>query len=155
MSYESDIQDWTNQFRTAIREDVKQLTKDTQANIVLKTAIDTGRARSSWNINPGLSADLSVTPPLAVRPHFGIIAVPQGVAPLTKGQAFTAAFGQHHNLERLTEPVATISNNLDYILGLENGTGSRQFAPGEMFSNNVFAALDEAEKLGYNATLTL
>lgn len=154
MSYEATITAWAAAARQRVLEDVKQLTKDTQFAIVAHTAIDTGRARSSWNIAAGENADLSVTPPLDVRPQFGIMAVPDGVRPLTRSQAFTAARGQHQVADGATAPVLTISNNLDYIIGLENGTGSKQFAPGAMFSNNVFIAADVARQWGYVARLT-
>ena len=152
VSFESAVLEWEEKARRSVLADVKQLTRDAHANIVLITPIDTGRAKSSWNIAPGANPDLSVTPPLAVRPQFGIIAVEKGASPLTRGQAITAGFGQHQQLEALTEPVATISNDLDYILALEKGS-SPQASAGAMFTNNVFNALDEAQRLGYTARL--
>lgn len=154
MSYQSDIADWIDAAKRNVREDVKQLTKDCQANIVLVTPIDTGRAKSCWNVVQGEVADLSVTPPLAQRLGFGILVPAKGASPLTRGQAITAGIGLQQSLANLIEPVATISNNLDYIIALEKGH-SQQAGAGAMFANNVFAAVDEAERLGYNTTLTL
>jgi len=153
MSYEATIGAWAAAARQRVLEDVKQLTNDTQFAIVAHTAIDTGRARSSWNIAAGENADLSVTPELVSRtnPISGdfITRAPAGASPLTRSQAFTAARGQHQVADAATAPLLTISNNLDYILGLENGTGSSQFAPGAMFTNNVFIAADVARQWGY------
>lgn len=156
MSYEATITAWAAKARQRVLEDVKWLVKATQFNIVLATPIDTGRAKSSWNIAAGENADLSVTPLLADRMNVVTGAIIQraavGAAPLTRSQAHTAARGQHQVADALIEPVATISNNLDYIIQLEQGK-SPQAGPGAMFTINVFNALDEARQIGYTARL--
>ncbi len=157
MSYETTISQWAATARSAVLADVKAITRDAHANIVLVTPIDTGRAKSSWNVAAGFNPDLSVTPLLEDRRNLVTGAVIEkavaGAQPLTRGQAITAGLGRGQVLDRLTEPVATISNNLPYINSLERGA-SKQAEAGQMFGANVFNALDEAERLGYVGRLT-
>src|SRR5689334_13500425 len=70
-------------------------------NIVLGTPVDTGRARSSWNLSEN-SPDRSQTPPLAnnVNPISGAVierATP-GASPLTPLQASVAALSSQQQI---------------------------------------------------------
>ena len=75
--------------------------------VVLKTPVDTGRARGNWQIgeNP---------PEIARLDPAGALAIADGTAGILRAAAFD---------------VITIANNLPYILGLEEGR-SRQAPAG-------------------------
>ena len=105
--------------------------------IVDRTPIDTGRAKASWRLNPG-SADGSVEPLFEnKRNHVtGKIIEAAGADehPLFAGQAAAVARAQQQKIPVGAQKIV-ISNNLDYIEKLENGTS--QQAPGGMVAVTV------------------
>lgn len=105
--------------------------------IVDRTPIDTGRAKSSWRLNPDV-ADGSVEPELAIREKTSIserIRIMQdGEQPFYPGQAAAVARAQQQKIPQGAEKIV-ISNNLEYIEKLENGTS--QQAPGGMVAVTV------------------
>lgn len=106
-------------------------------NIVKRTPIDTGRAKSSWNLAED-EADPDITPALkdVVNISTGAIIelAAKGASPLSADQAEVAARGQQDHITT-TAPVIVVSNNLPYILALENGYSSQ--APAGMFQVSV------------------
>lgn len=84
------------------------------------TPIDTGRAISSWNIAEN-DADPTTTPALRInrKEHAA-----QGASTLTKEQAMGVMRGRRQAISEQAQ-VIVISNALDYIEDLENGS-SRQ-----------------------------
>ena len=102
-------------------------------NIVRRTPIDTGRAKSSWNLAED-EADPDVTPALKDVVNFSTGAIIEtaapGASPLSAEQAELVARGQQDHITT-TAPVIVISNNLPYIEALENGYSSQ--APAGMF----------------------
>lgn len=140
-AYIAAIERWFDAQNRRIVKAVFGAAQEIHANIVNDTPIDTGRAKSSWNMVNSHQADLSVTPLLADRRNIITGAIIEraadGAAPLSAGQALAAA---QASLQNLTSdaylPVVKISNNLDYIVSLENGA-SNQSAPGQMFNQNV------------------
>lgn len=159
MSLESEIDDWAESAKKQLATDVQTLVRSTHVKIVTATPIDTGRARSSWNIAAGFVADESVTPLLVNQLNTGgQIRVggqrAPGASPLTAAQSFTAAFGQHQNL--VGDGVTfTISNNLDYIWFLELGGSQQAPSAGQMFQTNVDSAYFMAEQMGYLVNRTV
>jgi hypothetical protein len=75
--------------------------------IVRKTRVDTGNARANWNINPGEANNAVST---ISKPGIGADAA-AGIA--AAGQSSLAALKPYEKV--------TISNNVEYILTLENG----------------------------------
>lgn len=106
-------------------------------NIVRRTPIDTGRAKTSWNLAED-EADPDVTPALRDVINFSTGAVIEraahGASELSESQAEIAARGQQDHIT-VTAPVIVISNNLPYIEALENGYSSQ--APAGMFQVSV------------------
>lgn len=107
------------------------------AKIVQRTPIDTGRAKASWRLNPD-TADTSVEPLLAdkVNPIGGAIIEKAGPNehPLYSNQAAAVARAQQQKIREGTKRIV-ISNNLDYIEKLENGTS--QQAPAGMVAVTI------------------
>lgn len=112
-----------------------ELAKELQEKIVERTPIDTGRAKASWRISPGV-ADPSIEPPLAnrIRSSGEIEIAGKDEHPLYGGQALAVARSHQQKLTG-RDPVIVISNNLDYIEELENG--SSQQAPAGMVAVTV------------------
>lgn len=157
MSFEATVQQWAAAARSAVLTDVKAITKMAHENIVSDTPIDTGRAKSSWNVVEGANPDLSVTPELEGfdNPISGAVIrqSAKGASPLTAGQAHTAAFAQHQNIEAAKTPVLTISNNLDYIIPLEKGSSKQtDNEAGMIFTVNVHKARTDAVDAGFAAS---
>lgn len=121
-------------FRQAIRAICREAAFEIHGKIVARTPIDTGRAKASWNLNPD-SADPGVAPVLADKVNLSTGAIIEkaapGASPLSKEQAEIAASAQRQKIGPGVE-VIVISNNLDYIEKLENG--SSQQAPAGMFT---------------------
>ena len=89
---------------------VKKVSFDLFTKIVRKTPVDTGRARSGWNIAVN-AIDTSV-PPKSTD--------------LTKGEATTAALSKLSGAIILTPySIVWISNNLPYIEVLEEGSSKQ------------------------------
>lgn len=145
--YDAAVTAFSDRLRAAILETLRIGATAIHGNIVRATPIDTGRAKSSWNMVQGESADLSVTPPL--KDTGAHIAAP-GASPLTTAQAHTAAFATRQNLDKMNTPVVTISNDLYYIGLLENGS-SPQAAPGTMFHANALEGRQILEEAAENA----
>ncbi len=107
------------------------------AKIVERTPIDTGRAKASWRMNPDV-ADASVEPLLENKRHAvtGKIIEAAGADehPLFANQAAAVARAQQQKISAGATRIV-ISNNLDYIEKLENGTS--QQAPGGMVAVTV------------------
>ena len=92
---------------------VRQVAFEIQEKIVMRTPIDTGRAKASWRLNPNV-ADPSFEPDLTG----------DGEELLFPSQALIVAKTQQQKIPFGTKRIV-ISNNLHYIEKLENG-GSRQ-----------------------------
>lgn len=123
-------------------------------DIVRATPIDTGRAKSSWNISPD-QPDHTTTPLLAdrVNPIGGAIiekAAP-GASPLTPGQAESVALQQQAHMPDRVRTIF-ISNALPYILNLENGS-SRQAPAGMVFVNTHPGKIKALLVIALNARL--
>lgn len=116
--YKKDIRGWVKGMKASILDFKNAVSVEMHTRIVQGTPIDTGRAKASWNINPG-TADESVYP-----------VVPEN-AKLPREVAHAEAFSKHPIAFKTKNPITVISNNLDYIVELENGK-SRQSPPGYM-----------------------
>jgi len=90
--------------------------------------VDTGRARANWRVN--LDAPLSGTTPATD---------PSGQAAISQGQGVIAGFDPSHNRE------IHITNNLDYIEPLNNGTSAQ--APAGFVEKAVQSGAAAARKL--------
>lgn len=127
-----------NQFRAALLATLKDVAFDVHAKIVHRTPIDTGRAKASWRLNEG-EADESVEPLLrdrirqVGRNFFFELAGPKE-HPLYSDQAASIARAQQQKIGDKASRIV-ISNNLDYIEDLENGTS--QQAPRGMVAVTV------------------
>ena len=106
---------------------MRQVAFEIHAKIVDRTPIDTGRAKASWRLNPD-RADTSVEPVLADRPNqFSggfIVRAAAEEHPLFANQAAAVARAQQQKIPEGTKRIV-ISNSLDYIHDLENGTSQQ------------------------------
>ena len=113
------------QFRRLILETMKEVAFEIHEKIVDRTPIDTGRAKASWRLNPD-KADPTIEPILADR-LFPSGAVREKASldehPLFSSQAEAVARAQQQKIS-LPEKIV-ISNNLDYITKLEEGTSDQ------------------------------
>jgi hypothetical protein len=98
--YEADIKRFAKFSIEETRKLTRKVSIDLLADIIFRTPVDTGRARASWNIVNGASADMKVAPAL---PKVTLPPISARNAALTDGHEYI------------------ISNNLDYIQALENG----------------------------------
>jgi len=106
--FSADLDKFAQQLGLGIQQVVVRTGLEVFKRVVAKTPVDTGRARASWNFSKD-APDPTVKPP-------GEYAAP--ATPSAPG----AIPGEY--------PVIYISNNLDYILHLEQGRS--QQAPGGM-----------------------
>lgn len=121
--------------REIILRATREVSFEIHEKIVNRTPIDTGRAKASWRINENV-ADPSVEPQLADRPNGfgGISRAAAGESPLYANQALAVARSRQQLISDTASKIV-ISNNLDYIENLENGTS--QQAPGGMVAVTV------------------
>jgi hypothetical protein len=103
-SFEAQVGKWAKKVRMDTQDFVRLLALRIHDRIVMRTPVDTGRARASWTIVEGEVADLSVE---------------DEKVQLTESEAGAAALARHGSLGR--SDVYTIANNLPYITALENG----------------------------------
>lgn len=109
-------------FANTIQQELGNVVADTAvelfSEIVANTPVDTGRARSSWNISLG-TPDLK-TNPEGIYPEYQ----DQGAAyQQAQGQAESLVGGLRESPARI-EPIY-ITNALEYISDLENGTSDQ------------------------------
>jgi hypothetical protein len=98
------VDKWANKVTVDIKQFTKLVAFKVHDRIVERTPVDTGRARASWTIVAGETADTSVAPPdFAGGPEAGI----------------SAARSKQGNVQLAHSYV--IANNLPYIERLENG----------------------------------
>lgn len=96
---------------------VRKLAGEGLRRVVLKTPVDTGRARGSWQVSHGSPA---VGDPDRTDPSGGV-SIAEGLAEIQQG---TDPFG-----------VVYITSNLAYILALENGHSGQ--APEGMVATTI------------------
>lgn len=132
------------EFKRRLLDATRDVAFEIHGKIVDRTPIDTGRAKASWRLNPGV-ADPSVEPVLADKVNVITGAVieraGQGESPLFSSQAAAVARAQQQKIPVGTDRIV-ISNNLDYIEKLENGTS--QQAPGGMVAVTIIRDAVEA-----------
>ena len=105
----------------------RKLTVDLWNNIVMRTPVDTGRARASWNVAVG-SPDPSVPPELEEGETYADPTLP----------------GLANSLD--ADQMIYITSNLDYIQALEDGH-SKQSPPNNMVK---MAVVEEVARLQLN-----
>ena len=88
-------------------------------SIVIKTPVDTGRARSSWNISEG-SIDQSVSPEVDKTESRG-----RGSGKFQQATAISAKKLRQLRHVNSRFPVFYITNSLPYIIPLEEGHSSQ------------------------------
>jgi len=109
MSFDSDIKRFSDKVKVSIDKAVRTVAFDAFGMVVKKTPVDTGRARGNWNISVG-SIDYSVNENATTKKSPDI----------KKGDGLKPIF---------------ITNSLEYIEDLENGTS--QQAPNGMVAITV------------------
>lgn len=103
--FDADLKKFANTINADFHKLLKKVIFDLFRKIVVKTPVDTGRARASWAVAKHAPGDF-------VQPKFE--------ASIGKGSATTTAMG---NLPQIDDPYAVyfIFNNVPYIVRLENG----------------------------------
>ncbi len=103
---------WEEEAEEELLSAVMRSVRDIQQEVVLRTRIKTGRAKSSWNVSVG-SPDFTVDP--AIRDD-------NESTWITREVALTKARGTLSRLNDLSVETATvyISNGVSYIQKLEN-----------------------------------
>ena len=136
IQFEREIQRWANHNLPLIGKKIHAAVTETlYLGITRKTPVLTARARGNWiptvgapsqefgdHLNAGVSH--TGTPNTGIEKATGR-AIKQKLEALPLGQA-----------------VAYISNNLDYIAGLEDGTISKKVAPNAMVQGTIINTLD-------------
>lgn len=122
--YQQQIEAFGKKLDLSVKVATRQVALMLHDRVVMRTPVDTGRARASWNIVEGTAADLSV----ADESFSG-----------GEGGGAAVARGKQENLSDANSYV--ISNNLPYIVRLENGHS--QQAPAGM----VLLAVEETKML--------
>ena len=113
-SFESDLQKFAKKIDVELGTVIKKVVLELHNKIVLRTPVDTGRARASW----GIAVDQ--------RPGAAAVAPPRSKSKGSSGAA-TAAAKQQQNFVKVADPktmayrVWWIFNNLPYIQPLEYG----------------------------------
>lgn len=103
--FDADLRKFADSVNADFMKLIKKIVFDLFRKIVMKTPVDTGRARASWAVAKHSPGDF-------VHPEFK--------STIGKGTATTMAMG---NLPNIDDPYATyfIFNNVPYIVRLENG----------------------------------
>lgn len=104
-SFQRAVQNWIGKVDIAVDVLTKRTAFKVLNGCAERTPVDTGRARASWNMVVGRNPDLSVQPEDYKA---------------NKEQALNTALSTGRSLENAR--VYTVSNNLDYIIWLEEGT---------------------------------
>jgi len=103
--FDFDVKKFTDKLHVDYRKGLRKIALDIFTGIVELMPVDTGRARGSWTVDI-YAPDPEVLPPL-----------PEGAPPYKK-PSFNLS---PSNLDVQIVPPIYISNNLDYILALEEG----------------------------------
>lgn len=134
MQFKSDLKKFSEKIDVRLELVVKKVAIEIHDDIVVRTPVDTGRARASWNIGLG-DADLSVA-----DENFGKKST-DGSAREANGQKALSAAKSKQSVIENVQPYQDvfITNNLPYIKRLEEGSSKQ--APSGM----VALALANAE----------
>lgn len=106
-AYFKTIADFGEKNQKRINQQTRRFAIALLNSIVRKTPVDTGRARASWNIVSGFTPDLSVASADKSSIAASGFATARSAATLSDGDTFV------------------ISNNLPYIVPLENGSSKQ------------------------------
>jgi len=120
LRFNKDLKKFSTTMDLSLGVVVKKVSLDMFAGVIRKTPVDTGRARSSWNIAVG-KPDLSVAP--------------VGGASQKSSNSKAAAFDNPDPYSKVF-----ITNNLDYIEFLEQGSSKQ--APLGMVKVTVLETLN-------------
>jgi hypothetical protein len=113
----SDLRDLYDDIEEIVNEEIKETLVTVQAEVVKNTNVDTGLARSNWQVSKG-------------SPPTGVMAIGSANA-----NAFRAAVGINYTIGA----DYFLSNNVDYVHWLNNGSSRRA---GEFFvETSITAAL--------------
>jgi len=121
------LQEFADAIEVDVGTVVRKVAFDIFKGVVQRTPVDTGWARASWNISFG-TQDLSVPS----KPES-----PEGAV-----QQNAKQFNKLDNETFKNFPIVWITNNLDYIVPLENGH-SKQSGKGFMVARTVFEVFAE------------
>lgn len=117
---------------------VKQVAEEILQAVVADTPVDTGQAKSNWMVSIGSAAD-GVRPPY-VPGIKGSTALDNIIATVEMGTQKFAAYTSGQTIH--------ITNNLDYITGLNDGSISKQ-APPDYVQKAILEALVRIQVAGY------
>ncbi len=131
--FDLQVRQWAERAEVSIAQFTKLVAFKVFTKTTMRTPVDTGRARASWNIVVGDSADTSVEP-LAKWDGFNDEAEADSIASAKANRIRPAL-------------VYTISNNLPYIVALENGS-SKQAPAGMLRLAIADVRLELAQQLG-------
>ena len=117
---------------------VKQVAEAILESVVSDTPVDTGQAKSYWIVSIGFAAD-------GVRPAYvpgtkGSTALDNIIATVEMGSSKFAAYSSGQTIH--------ITNNLDYISALNDGSLSKQ-APPDYVQKAILEALVKVQVAGY------
>lgn len=94
MSFAGDLGRFNTKITAKVEKEVRVIALNVHKSLILKTPIDTGRAKANWNLSPG-KIDTTVTMSVIIKPYS-----------LKKGDGL--------------KPIYT-TNSLNYIIFLEHG----------------------------------
>ena len=117
---------------------VKQVAEQILQNVVTDTPVDTGQAKSNWIVSIGRASTLIQGPYVPGRK--GSTALDNIIASVEMGTQKLTAYGHGDTIH--------ITNNLDYIQGLNDGSISRQ-APPDYVQMAILEALLKVKASGF------
>lgn len=103
-SFSLQVQRWAERVKLDVQTFTRLVALKVHDRVVERTPVDTGRARASWTIVAGETADTSVAP--------------EGFA---GGAEAAAAFARQKQASLALANSYVVANNLPYIEALENG----------------------------------
>lgn len=127
----------------SLQQVMEKITVDLHGKIVLRTPVDTGRARASWNIHEG-EPDTSVPPEMEGKANAGGSSASREKKAAAIRVTGSGAVSSAPPLISGTKPVY-ITSSLEYVQFLEEG--SSQQAPAGMVQISLIEIETELEQL--------
>ncbi len=134
--FRRELNRWTTRLIPAVGKKIHAaVTEAAYLGITQKTPVLTARARGNWVVSLGAPSDefgdhLNAGVSITFASNTGI------------EKAAGKAVKQKLEVLRLGSQISYVTNNLDYILGLEDGTISPKVPPGAMVQGTIINTLD-------------
>ena len=136
LQFESELNKWATRLVPSIGKKIHgAVTEATYLGIVQKTPVLTARARGNWIPTLG-------SPSLEWGDHLNAGVSMTGVPPTGAERGAAKAIKSQLEVLALGSTISYITNNLEYIEGLEDGTISMKTAPNAMVQGTIINTLD-------------